>query len=114
MEFAVTLDRIKDEIMIGSKPTQEFPSYDWRMMLIKMGVGAAFALGYWATIRYAMLPNSFKGIHFLNQASYKPTKKQEVAKKIAELDTETVRKLLDVLKKDQSIPSETTTTYTSN
>lgn len=90
LEFAPTLDRIKDEILVGSRPTMEFPDYDWRMMLVKMGVGAMFALGYWATIRYVMLPTRFTGIHFLNQATYKPTKKQQVAKKIAELDTETV------------------------
>ena len=88
--FVPTLDNIKDEIMDGARPLDSFPSYDWVLMLIKMGVGAVLSVTYWLLIKYLMEPTSNTGISFLNEASYKPTKKQAVTDQVAQLDTNTI------------------------
>ena len=64
--FVPTLDNLKGEIMDGAKPVSSFPSYNWIMMLVKLGVGAVWAVGIWVLIDYGFKPASFTGINFLN------------------------------------------------
>lgn len=66
MGFVPTLDYIKDEIKDGARPVRPFPSYDWVMMLIKLGVAGVMAVGYWLLITYLFEPTDFTGINFLN------------------------------------------------
>ena len=89
--FVPTLDRLKDEIMDGAKPVKAFPSYNWVMMLVKLGVGAVWSVGIWLMIMYLFEPTSFTGFNFLNQAGYDPTKRKMVtSSKATKVDAETI------------------------
>ena len=50
MGWVPTVDRIKESIKVGARPVNDFPSYDWVMMLIKLAVGAVMGVAYWAII----------------------------------------------------------------
>ena len=77
--------------------------YDWFMFLAKFLAGGACSVGYWALIAYLFAPASFTGLNFLNQAGHKVTfKKKAVQDELSKLDTETVEKLLTVLKSQQT------------
>lgn len=70
LKFVPTVQRFKQPLMRGTRPTAGIQfEYDWDLVLLKLGIVIAVAIGSWAASKF-VFTTSFRGVNFLNKGTH--------------------------------------------